>query len=511
MPRLLPPNATYSDSSTRVPTHPGESTRPYPERGWTKVRSAWLRLDLPYLLARALATVTLYWATCPDLSQAQGYADYVQVPFPQEYQDAKKINELIRAKNQIVQGSSLDSSGRQTLENYYLKFLFPAMTQAGFASRIADARVEFLKDFASAQGDVHKALLSLGVRGSRGLLGKSDFHPAARVNAVMILGALNDSEGDPRTGEPPVPVKQITKILTDLVRNDKEHEAVRAAALVELERHARLRGAPGGRDSLTDAERTDLRSLALELIGATEPTAQRSKAAQEWLRGKAIEIAGDLRDAGPQRETYQALLILTQDRDTGLDLRCEALRGLSQLSLDPQKVDNVALTYAIGRLMADALEYEIMQMLDSREGPQAMPGPGPERMPRSEGGRPGYGEPMEDDSRPKFEIVDARTTNTRRRLLTRLAIIKAALGDGKTGGAGLAQFLKPPAVKDFTGALDALTKELKDTESMMEKLGAGLVPILKQLDEKYPKKSSRRGGDGDERRGPRSPEGDRGN
>ncbi|MBX7165393.1 MAG: hypothetical protein K1X74_03505 [Pirellulales bacterium] len=136
----------------------------------------------------------------------------------------------------------------------------------------------------------HDALNKLLLTSLQRLAGDPAFHPASRVNWTLILGDLNAQEPPLAGTGAPTPLGDAAGALVKLVSDPKQHDAVRAAALVGLLRHAQShKAAP----FLQDAQRQAVVAAMQALAGAETP-ADRPAEVHQWLQRQSKMILAAL-------------------------------------------------------------------------------------------------------------------------------------------------------------------------------------------------------------------------
>ncbi len=184
-------------------------------------------------------------------------------------------------------------------------------------------------------------------------LAKGNFHPAVRVNAMLMVGRLNVAGGNP-----PVPWPQALPAMVVAVRDPQQIDGVRVAALIGILRHAESGIAdPDARAALAD--------MAADLAAAATPPPGRTPEGHAWTRMRAIEILGTMgwvgnATAGNIGEPVAKLLSdMAADPQLDIWLRCAAARALGGLQyqgaggLDPDQ-----LVRTFGRLTIDVVAAE---------------------------------------------------------------------------------------------------------------------------------------------------------
>jgi len=183
-------------------------------------------------------------------------------------------------------------------------------------------------------------------------LAKGNFHPAVRINAMLMVGRLNASSGNP-----PVPWPRALPAMVAAVRDPQQIDGVRVAALVGILRHARA--------GITDSNaRKAVADMAAQLA-ASSPPPGRTPEGHAWMQMRAVEILGAMgwvanATAGDIGEPVAKLLSdIAANEQLDMWLRCAAARALGGVQfqgaggLDPQE-----LLRSLARLTIDVVAAE---------------------------------------------------------------------------------------------------------------------------------------------------------
>lgn len=243
--------------------------------------------------------ISSLFAQAPAASKAPGAAGkaapvgYTALKFAPEAERAEKKKE----KDEMVKGAA--PFDQRKIQAYYVGYLFPAMTNTETLEKTNIARAEIMLDIEQAEkaGDaVNGQFGDLMVSLCRGLA-SGPFHPAASINAVLLLNRLN--KGKPKGGisEPNDKAKDLLLELSVRGTND----GVQAAALAGLERHAEY-----GSKAWDEAFRS---RVANELINSVKGPAppKRLARSEAWLKGRKLEILAKFKHP-MEAEVYQLAL-----------------------------------------------------------------------------------------------------------------------------------------------------------------------------------------------------------
>jgi hypothetical protein len=352
-----------------------------------------------------------------------------------------------KALSILKQPTALTAADTKTIDDYFAGYYFPMMTGSDPTAlgNLAGARkilfTQFLNAAKSKQARDQLATITLKQAQLQSI---GNYHPAVRYNAALILGQLDQAAAAGDTAPKPIPA--ATNSLIVLLEMDEFQgvpisSAVKIAALVGLERHARLG---------IDAQFLDkLTTNALKIANRTEPPADIDAEVNNWMRRLAITVLANQYKAGLTPPVHAALSNLIGGAELGLDDRCRVARLIAPtMYTGGQGVDAAEMAMAVGKLakavLADerrkADEYENAMGVDQNLGGGGFGrgggggrggGFGGGRGGGFGGGRGGGGRggggfmDMPEETGPKYE---------RRRLLDRLMAVYVAADAIAAGG-----------------------------------------------------------------------------
>jgi hypothetical protein len=301
-------------------------------------------------------------------------------------------------------------ASQEDVDNYLRGFFFPSMTQTNpdALAEIANLRERLFKMYIGQAGNANTQEYLIGetFKFARGMA-RNNFHPAVRYNAALILGDLASKVADP-----PVPLKQATEELLELVEQDQFNkipvpESVKLGAVLGLERQTRYGIDPSLADRLNKAMIGVLNSKAPEDV---------DPAVHDWLRSTAALTLANQYAKAPNREAFAALIAFVADSKAGLDDRCLAAAGLERITFATgADIDSKAATDAMGKLTLDVISEATKLAKEYQEeavsGADLSGGFGGGGRGDYEGGRGGFGRGgfdggglAEEDTGPKFEM-----------------------------------------------------------------------------------------------------------
>jgi len=268
---------------------------------------------------------------------------YIELPV-----DESKKNDRFKVA-QILRGGQTSEEEQQIVRDYYLNYRFPEWTLKKSRSQLPRLRQNLRNDLRTAEtGPAHDYLNALALDFMTKMAAAERVHPAARVNAMLMVGELNQVEAN-SPGDLPTPLPEALPALMQSLDAPDLPDSVRAAALVGLQYHVRF-------GQLADADRDAIVQRMGALASTTEPPAGRSAQGHAWMRTKAAEILGDLRAPGDQGVVARALADMVANSDNPMLLRCTAAQALARLDYAGQSgVDAGAIADALAGLAADAI------------------------------------------------------------------------------------------------------------------------------------------------------------
>lgn len=239
-------------------------------------------------------------------------------------------------------------SNQQLFTDYYT-FRLAEFTWAENANKLPELRKRLRSDMRKATGDAHSQLNNLVLTESLKVAKDPEFSWVARVNAVIMIGELNEREPSLGSSSEPVPLPAARSQLLALsaLRSPKSgvDDALAAAALSGLWRHAR--------SALDDAARRELAPVMFTLATNTKRPKFRSEEAQYFLRMRALDILGELHSPDLERgdaKVMQTCLEMVQESPAPLWFRTQAAANLGKLNFQDSAKVNFSLA---GKLCAE--------------------------------------------------------------------------------------------------------------------------------------------------------------
>lgn len=236
----------------------------------------------------------LAWTACLALpaivvSQEEPPADPSSGP---QYREISGVAEPARARVEVPRMLADGVVTNEAIFDDFWKYLSAEFTLAKNASSLPDARRDMRRFLARATGAARQRLLENLLTNMRAMArdaaeGERNFSPAVRVNALLMIGDLNEREPNFR-GEGAVPYPAALPALLEYISPERPvtdlNDALRVAALAGVLRHAQEKAGPA------NPARDEAVRLLQELSQAENPPAGRSEEIHNWLRDRASQI-----------------------------------------------------------------------------------------------------------------------------------------------------------------------------------------------------------------------------
>ncbi len=305
----------------------------------------------------------------------------------------------------------------------------------------------------------------------------TNFHPAVRVNMMLLMGELNSREatGFGKEKSPEIPYKPAANALAEALRDPKQIDAVRVAAMVGFVRHLKLQHKRNGY-LVPATDQFTVRKAMVELLTASEPPEGRTPAGHQWMQGRAIEILG-LMGGEENNKLLDVFVNFVGDENVLMSTRVQAAAMLGELKLTkstPVKGDVAVNLATLARDACDAeveplTEYEKYRALNYPEAEENI----------GENLLIDGGEELGEAEKVKVVEVEADPylVVTRARLKSRLMGVKSAFGADAKGGvtALLSDAAQKNSATRLIAVIEAIDEILDDKKVDLDTLLAGLA------------------------------------
>jgi hypothetical protein len=245
-------------------------------------------------------------------------------------------------------------------EKFFTGFVLPPIAKVAGPNQtthdLPAVRADIKKYFRIGTGSAYDQLNKI-VRDFMKLVVKSrDTDPESKVNALLVLRDLNESEAAPPKSAKPLPDSLNDFVL--LLKAPKLPDYLRAVALVGVHRHAEA----SPQFPMPAATQAEVTNLTLALLNEKEPPAKRQKSTHFYLRRSAAEILGALGNVGKDGANVLAVRDAMNERDAPILFRvglCSALSQFDYGGASAAKLDLKAIGEAACYAGIDAAKAEL--------------------------------------------------------------------------------------------------------------------------------------------------------
>ncbi len=287
-----------------------------------------------------------------------------------EVRDAR--TEAERVTKDVIRGTGDLNSGRAEFTKYFTGLVLPEMTMADDKSlySLGDRRKDLMKLVSEAVNGspareylLTQVLLPNLIR----VADDTGYHPAVRLNAIILIGSLDRREGERNTVFPN-PLDAASKYLASVADDPKRENFLRIGALSGLLRQAGIDGqaiaAQNGSGVLDDSVRQSLITLAENTLDAAAADFSALSDEQYWMCRQLTQILGGLRSPGADGKVVNSLRQLIENDQTPPLLMLDAISAYSTLRFaDQAQADSKKMALLIGQrakewLLGDAGEVD---------------------------------------------------------------------------------------------------------------------------------------------------------
>ncbi|QDV67127.1 hypothetical protein Poly24_08180 [Rosistilla carotiformis] len=223
---------------------------------------------------------------------------------PNWFTEKSIVNRIKQIRSQIVN----DPAQLTEQKDFFVKIyqnLFASMTDPAEFANLQPRRAEVMKDIYNAgrrgNTQVSRGLSIMSFQQCKAIA-QGNYYPGARINAVLMIGELNDREPNSLEKKAPIPMQAALPLLLEIAQDPKYNDGLKVAAIQGIQRHAMLnsdRWKPELQDQVAD--------LMISIADATAPK-DRNLEAHGWVQMLAINTLVSLKN--PRRVDQVAKLVL---------------------------------------------------------------------------------------------------------------------------------------------------------------------------------------------------------
>ncbi len=268
-------------------------------------------------------------------------ADAYRVPDGATRQEQAKVIKL-RNDSQLAISNLMRSRSTTAQANdlapWLNGFVIPMMTQTDeqTLSQLGNMRATFFRAYVRDARNVQlrNTLFGVVIPAMQEIV-QGNYHPACRVNAMVLLGELNVVEGSVRSSSRSLPELNpaLLAFMVNSVESTDLPQYLRVPALAGIERHAAAR-TPGTNRPLSEAEANRI-SQNMANILALDPEVEENKNTDPdliyWMKRRAVRILGLVGRTGPNNQFADSLYAIVTDSQLDPYIRTDAVSSYSML------------------------------------------------------------------------------------------------------------------------------------------------------------------------------------
>ncbi len=445
-------------------------------------------LRFPSVTRTSAARLCLLAALLASVASAQNAPKYRELPIVAKFKTSRAISQAKLVKDGVILGRYALSDKRAEFLEWYSGYQFRRLTRHEFFHEMDKIRSELLKDLRGARApEVHDVLTDTYLRLASVICKDANYYPASRVNAMLLIASLNQTEETARA--PAVPYARSLSFMLDQLNDDRQLDAVKAVALVGILRHIKL-ALVNPAYTLSVPQRDQILAAMRAVLKQPKPDT-RSPEAHAWLQRRAMESAVLVADLNKNPEILQELASLIESKEASPLLVCATAQAVGRLRVPRNlQYDPLPLAQRLGAAVVQAVEREAKRlaeqekkpgsdtMLDGYGGMAGMMGggrpPGGEASDEDENSPYGdYGGGDEKEDKPKEDVPESPPEVTRVRRLLKYQIVCVLEG------------LRGPARSENLGLL-AMAAGDAAKQAELKKIADAIDAVLAATDPKNP-------------------------
>lgn len=303
----------------------------------------------------------------PEFTVDQVGADYIAPELTEDLDRTERttirrqiseVNKRIKDGRKNVIASLEGTLNARAVDKYIQEYVFPKMTMTDneTLSNLGSLRKDFLDDYVSADitGSNRQHMINNLIIPEMQKIAVGNYHPAVRLNAVLIVGQINSV--DPTRTQLPRPSTECIQFLIRTMGDDSLPEYVKVAAMTGIHRNAMF-DAQQTTSLIDGTQKGQIGTIAMSI--ATSKANGQDKWSPEtsyWLRRRAVQTIGFLKEPGPAGDRVTALLDILSNEKEKFWLRFDAMMAMEDMAMTSDNADRA--TEEITRFMAKSLRQE---------------------------------------------------------------------------------------------------------------------------------------------------------
>lgn len=269
---------------------------------------------------------------------------------------ADEVDRSLRSRGTIVKRFLQSGEGdAQEFRDYFKKYYFPAMTQPtpdGLESLGKYSNDLFKTYLDRASGANQKFLSDEALRFAADVVRERRYHPAVRLNALLILGRLNDDYSKDNAVPSVDANNALCGLVTRAVTNGRVPRYELTGALTGLARHAEYLA------KLPKRQRSNTMKTLYTVLKTDDLAGEYDEGVRDWVYLQAADAVSKIGTPGPRGVFALTLAKRFSDKSLSLETRAELASLLDGMKGKPGAFDSGPLVKATLGLASEIGERE---------------------------------------------------------------------------------------------------------------------------------------------------------
>jgi hypothetical protein len=291
-----------------------------------------------------------------DPAQYEEWRDYNGVPIVENRQRKSRVGLLINGNGKFENQTQKDEVEQEFLCRV------AEMTWTDRLPRLTKLRKDIKRDLGLAgradkeSKEIHVFLNAKVFEFAKYLVENDKFHPASRYNAMIVIGYIDQTEGD-IVGKGAIPLKGTLDYLRNVLDptgGEKYPEILRIGAMCGIARHAEL--------AMSPTDTANMIRTMTSIVGADQPLPNTSPTGHAWLRHRGAQVLGALAETSPNGDKPESVAAIEQlaadAKGNTILTRCDAIKQFGTFtknSFPAKDVSKILRTIAESAIEASKL------------------------------------------------------------------------------------------------------------------------------------------------------------
>jgi hypothetical protein len=274
------------------------------------------------------------WEGRHGRASAQEYESLAWEPLADESKRRQEVVKILQGRSDTPASTP---TGKTALDIWFKGNMLSSMTRPERIAELTNDRNSFNAYLNRATDkEAHDYVVNESLKFLENIATRK-FHPAARYNAMLMIGELNASEAVISTTSSSVPAEPLEAALPVMGRalsDSTQIDAVRVAALLGILRHVERESERETAMRVIARDpplQTAIIKLMIAIVDGSAPPGERSPEGQLWMNRRAVNILGALGDVGLDNIVVVKLESILTDESADMLYRCDAAVALGRI------------------------------------------------------------------------------------------------------------------------------------------------------------------------------------